>query len=64
MDELARIEGVADDMGMALTRILFEVEDEMKPSAFFIWYDLIQKLGDISDFAEDVGDRLRLLIAR
>ena len=62
--ELGAIETDTDDLGLELTRALFAAEDEMKPLSVVFWYELIQKIGDIADFAEDVGDRLRLLIAR
>ena len=58
------IEGETDDLGMELARTLFEHEDEMKPLSVVFWYEQIQHIGDIADYAEDVGDRLRLLIAR
>jgi uncharacterized protein Yka (UPF0111/DUF47 family) len=29
-----------------------------------MWYQLIEWVGDLADYAEKVGDRLRLLIAR
>jgi uncharacterized protein Yka (UPF0111/DUF47 family) len=28
-----------------------------------MWYQLIEWVGDLADYAEKVGDRLRLLIA-
>ena len=62
--ELGAIETETDDQGMELTRILFDHEDELKPLSVVFWYELVQRIGDIADFAEDVGDRLRLLIAR
>ncbi len=61
---LGAIETDTDDLGLELTRALFAAEEEMKPLSVVFWYELIQKIGDIADFAEDVGDRLRLLIAR
>jgi predicted phosphate transport protein (TIGR00153 family) len=64
VDALNAIEGETDEMGMDLARTLFEHEDELKPLAVVFWYDQIQHIGDIADYAEDVGDRLRLLIAR
>ncbi len=64
VDALSAIEGETDDMGMDLVRTLFEHEDEMKPLSVVFWYEQIQHIGDIADYAEDVGDRLRLLIAR
>jgi predicted phosphate transport protein (TIGR00153 family) len=62
--ELNRIEDETDEMGMALTRSLFAQEDSMKPVSVMFWYQLIQWVGDLADYAEKVGDRLRLLIAR
>lgn len=64
IDELGRIERETDDQGMELMRLLFEHEDELKPLSVVFWYQLIELIGDIADYAEDVGDRLRLLIAR
>jgi uncharacterized protein Yka (UPF0111/DUF47 family) len=48
---------------MELTRRLV-AEEGLRPADFFIWYELLRKIGDVADYAEDVGDRLRLLIAR
>ena len=62
--ELNKIEDETDELGITLTRILFEHEDEMKPVSVIFWYQLIQWIGDIADYSEKVGDRLRLLIAR
>jgi uncharacterized protein Yka (UPF0111/DUF47 family) len=36
----------------------------LKPVSVMMWYQLIQWVGDLADYAEKVGDRLRLLIAR
>ena len=62
--ELNRIEDETDEMGMALSRTLFSQEDDMKPVSVMFWYQLIQWIGDLADYAEKVGDRLRLLLAR
>jgi len=64
VEELNAIEDETDELGMALTKLLFQHEDEMKPVSVIFWYQLIQWIGDIADYAEKVGDRLRLLIAR
>jgi predicted phosphate transport protein (TIGR00153 family) len=64
VDELNRIEDETDELGIQLTRELFAHEDDMKPVSVMMWYQLIQWTGDLADFAEKVGDRLRLLIAR
>ena len=63
-DKLNALEDDTDVMGLELTRVLFQHEDEMKPVSVVFWYQLIQWIGDIADYSEKVGDRLRLLIAR
>lgn len=64
VSELSEIENETDEMGMALARTLFSKEDEMKPVSVIFWYQMIQWIGDLADYAEKVGDRMRLLIAR
>jgi hypothetical protein len=64
VDQLNRIEDETDELGLELARNLFSHEDELKPVSVMMWYQLIQWIGDLADFAEKVGDRLRLLIAR
>lgn len=61
---LAALEGEINVLGMGLAKTLFEHEEQMKPLSVIFWYQQIQRIGDIADYAEDVGDRLRLLIAR
>jgi hypothetical protein len=64
MAELNQIEDETDEMGMQLTRSLFAQEDSMSAVSVMFWYQLIQWVGDLADYAEKVGDRMRLLIAR
>ena len=64
VEELNQIEDETDQLGLELTHRLFAHEDEIKPVSVMMWYQLIQWVGDLADFAEKVGDRLRLLIAR
>jgi predicted phosphate transport protein (TIGR00153 family) len=61
---LAVIETDTDDQGMALVGLLFEHHDELNSLEIVYWDRLIDLIGDVADYAEDVGDRLRLLIAR
>ena len=61
---LNRLEDETDVLGIALSRLLFEHEDQMKPVSIMFWYRLIEWIGDLADYAEKVGNRLRLLIAR
>ena len=61
---LAEIEGDTDNMGIELTRTLFAQEESLKPVSVMLWYQLLQWIGDLADYAEKVGNRLLLLIAR
>lgn len=62
--ELSDIESQTDRMGIQLTEALISHESDISPAAFIVWYDVLAIIGDIADNAENVGDRLRLLIAR
>ncbi|MCG7869824.1 MAG: TIGR00153 family protein [gamma proteobacterium symbiont of Stewartia floridana] len=62
--KLGEAENETDHMGIALTRTLFEKEDEMSPVSVMFWYQMIQWIGNLADSAEQVGNRMSLLIAR
>lgn len=60
---LNKLEDETDELGIELSRRLFQHEDEIKPVSVMMWYRLIEWVGDLADYAEKVGDRLRLMIA-
>lgn len=64
ISQLSRLEDETDAMGAALARTLFRHEDELKPVSVIFWYRLLDLIGDLADYAEKVGNRLRLLIAQ
>ncbi len=64
VQELNKIEDDTDEQELLITRALFQHEDDMSPVSVMMWYQVIQWVGDLGDYAEKVGDRLRLLIAR
>jgi predicted phosphate transport protein (TIGR00153 family) len=64
LKELNKIEDETDELGIALARALFDHEDELKPVSVMMWYQIIEWVGDLADYAEKVGDHLRLLIAK
>jgi predicted phosphate transport protein (TIGR00153 family) len=47
-----------------LNRTLFSVEDQLSPVSVMFWYKLIELIGEISNHAENMGDRLSLFIAQ
>ena len=57
-------EDKTDELGIALTRLLFAHEDEMNPVSVMFWYQLITWIGDLADYGEKTGNLLRLLIAK
>jgi predicted phosphate transport protein (TIGR00153 family) len=60
--ELARLESVTDELAERAARKLFSLEGELGVSTVF-WHQMINWVGDLADYAEKVGNRLRLLIA-
>ncbi len=62
--ELNKAEDETDEMGVALSRTLFKHEEEMKPVSVLFWYRLIEWIGDLADYAEKAGNRVRLMIAK
>jgi len=64
LKELNQIEDETDELGIALARALFDHEDELKPVSVMMWYQIIEWVGDLADYAEKVGDHLHLLIAK
>jgi predicted phosphate transport protein (TIGR00153 family) len=64
VDAMAGIESEADVLAMELAAGLFELEGTLDPLSVFFFFELFHMIGRISDQAENVGDRIRLLIAR
>lgn len=64
LDELNRIETDTDRMASDLSRELFALEESMSPVSVILLYQQIKQIGNLADFAEKVGNRLRLLLAR
>lgn len=62
--KLGEMENETDTMGMDLARTLFSKEDDLKPVSVMFWYQMLQWIGDLADYAEKTGDRMRLLLAR
>ncbi len=63
IESLCRIETDTDELAERVSRKLFSIETELGVATFF-WYMLIGWIGDLADYAERVGNRIRLLIAR
>jgi len=64
IDELNRIETDTDHKAINLLTELFAHEGEIDPVSLMVWHRLIRWVGDLANYSEKVGNRLRLLIAR
>lgn len=64
LKELNRLEGKTDKQAIALRRKLFKLEAKLPPVDVMFYYEIIGLIGGVADAAENVGDRLQILIAR
>ncbi|MFW5924690.1 MAG: TIGR00153 family protein [Myxococcota bacterium] len=64
IDEVHRKEHEADKLQDQCAKVLFKLEDQMSPVALFMWTKVLNKIGDMANHAENVGDQFRLFIAR
>lgn len=63
VQDLNKIESDSDAMGADLSRALFAIEKTVDPVSVILWFDLFKMIGGLADYAEKVGNRLRLLLA-
>lgn len=64
LKELNRLEGKTDKQAIALRFKLFKLEAKLPPVDVMFYYEIIGLIGGVADAAENVGDRLQILIAR
>jgi uncharacterized protein Yka (UPF0111/DUF47 family) len=43
---------------------MFDIEDQLDPISIFQWSKILQKIGDLANFAEKTADRLRTLLSK
>lgn len=53
----------ADRLQYSLSQALFALEDRMKPTDIFLWFRIFGELGQLANFAEKSGDRLRRMLS-
>jgi predicted phosphate transport protein (TIGR00153 family) len=61
--ELNRVESETDEHARTVLSVLFSMEDELGVGTYF-WYRIVIWTADLADYAERVGNRIRLLIAQ
>lgn len=62
--DLNHIETDTDQKAIDLLRQLFSHEGDLDPVSLIVWLRLIRWVGDLANYSEKVGNRLRLLLAR
>ncbi len=62
--DLKQTEELTDDLIKELDRILFSMEDQLKPVSVIFWYKLIKEIGEVANHSENVGDRILPFLAR
>ena len=60
--DVEKAEWEADRLQYGLSQQLFALEDELKPTDIFLWFRLFGELGQLANFAEKTGDRLRRML--
>lgn len=64
IDNLRKSEHDIDQILHTIRRSLFAVEDSLPPVSVMFWYKIIDLLGDMSDLAENMSDRLLLFLSK
>ena len=62
--ELDRIEQDTDEIQIKIRRLLFDLEPTLPPVHTMFLYKIIEWVGDLADRAQQVGERMQLLLAR
>jgi len=58
-----RAEWEADKAQYSLSRSLFAMEDDIKPSDLMLWWRIFLELGQLANAAEETADRLRRMVS-
>jgi len=61
---LSGIERDTDDMQIGLRNSIFQLEEQLPAVHIMFLYKIIEWTGDLANRAQDVGDRLQILLAR
>ena len=61
--ELSAMRAETGKLCNELSKKVFSLEDQLQPVAVLMWFRIVRHLGELAHNAEQVGDRLRLLMA-
>ncbi len=63
VDNVAHAEWESDRISYQLSQQLFALDDEMKATDIFLWFRIFGELGQLANYAEKTGDRLRRMLS-
>lgn len=61
--DVEKAEWEADRLQYTLSQKLFALEDEIRATDILLWFRIFGELGQLANFAEKTGDRLRRMLA-
>ena len=61
--EIGKLEKRTDKLQISLRASLFKIEGDLPPVDVMFLYQVIEKTGDLADYAERAGNRLQVLIS-
>lgn len=64
IDEISKTELDTDNLQIEVRSQLYQIESQLSPIDTIFLYKIIELTGDIADRAEQIGERLQVLIAR
>ncbi len=64
IEELDRLETRSDQLQVTIRAGLFAIERQLPPVEVMFLYQIIDRIGELADRAQQVGSRLQVLIAR
>jgi hypothetical protein len=64
IEKLDSLENSNDQTEITLRGELFKIEKDLPPVNVMFLYDVINKIGELSDRAEQVGHRISLIASR
>lgn len=62
IDAIGQLEWEADKAQFEMLRIMFEMEDDLKPVDVYWWSKIFRELGDVANYSEKTVDRVRLML--
>ena len=63
ISELNKLEKENDDLQIRVRQALFAIESELSPVDVIFLYKIITWVGDIADSAQNIGSKLKMMVA-